>query len=100
MGINPAAMLLGRLQGKQMNQGFNQMSAIAQAMTNPQAAMEQMILNDPRIKNVMDLIAQNGGDGEALFYQKARELGKDPQAILDEAHKGYDNFMNQFNSRY
>ena len=48
----------------------------------------------------MDLIAQNGGDGEALFYQKARELGKDPQAILDEAHKGYDNFMNQFNSRY
>ena len=64
-------------------------------MTNPEAAVQQMLQNDPRVKNVMDFVAQNGGNAQALFYQKARELGKDPEAVLNEARQGFDNFMNQ-----
>lgn len=72
---------------------------MAQAMSNPQAAIQQMMQNDPRVKNVLDLVNQSGTDAKSLFYQVAQQRGVDPQPVLDAARQSYDNFMNQFNMK-
>ena len=82
--INPVASLLGRLSGMQTSQGLNQMSQVSQALHNPQAAMQQILQNDPRTKQVMDYVNQNGGDPKTLFYQLAQQKGVDPDAFLNQ----------------
>ena len=72
---------------------------MAQAMSNPQAAIQQMVQNDPRIKNVLDLVSQSGTDAKTLFYQVAQQRGVDPQPVLDAARQGYNSFINQFNTK-
>ena len=72
---------------------------MAQAMANPQAAMQQMLQSDPRIKNVLDMVVQNGGDAKSLFYQVASQKGVDPQSVLNEAQAGYEAFMQQMNMK-
>ena len=72
---------------------------MAKAMSNPPAAMQQMLQNDPRFKNIMDLIAKNGGDAEGLVYQIIRQRGIDPQTTIGQIQESYNNFMNQFNAK-
>ena len=57
---------------------------MAQAARNPQAAIQQMMQSDPRISKVLDYINQQGGNAEAAFYAKARELGKDPNMAINQ----------------
>ena len=72
---------------------------MAQAMSNPQVAIQQMAQNDPRVKNVLDLVSQSGGDAKTLFYQVAQQRGVDPQPVLDAARQSYNNFMNQLSTK-
>ena len=83
MGQNPFLNLLGRIAPQtQMLQQFGQMAGAA---SNPQAAVQQMMQNDPRIGQVMNFINQNGGDARALFYRMAQQKGIDPNVILNQA---------------
>ena len=50
---------------------------------NPQALLENMIKQNPQMRNVMNIIQQNGGDPKTAFYNTAKQKGIDPQQILN-----------------
>ena len=41
-----------------------------------------MIQQMPQYKQVMDYVNQNGGDAKSAFYAKAKEMGIDPDQIV------------------
>ena len=49
---------------------------------NPQAALNAMMMNNPQMKQVMDIVNQHGGDPMRAFTEVARENGMDPEEIL------------------
>lgn len=51
---------------------------------NPQQAAEQMLLNNPNFKEVMNYINQNGGDAKTAFYNLAAQKGVDPNSVLNQ----------------
>ena len=63
------------------NLNQNRLSQIVtriKSMGNPQMMMQQM----PQYKQVMDYVNQNGGDAKSAFYNKAKEMGVNPDEIL------------------
>mgnify|MGYP006988844137 CR=1 FL=1 len=50
---------------------------------NPQAMMNQLAQNNPRIKQVIDLVNQAGGNPKEAFYTMAKQKGVNPDEILD-----------------
>jgi hypothetical protein len=51
---------------------------------NPQMMMQQMMGQNPQIKQAMDYIQQNGGDPKEAFYKLAKEKGINPDDILNQ----------------
>ena len=49
---------------------------------NPQAALNMMVMNNPQMKQVMEIVNQHGGDPMAAFTAVAKENGMDPDEIL------------------
>ena len=47
-------------------------------MQNPQAALNQMIQNNPKMKEMNQLIEEAGGNPEVAFRKKAEEMGVNP----------------------
>ena len=48
------------------------------SMGNPQMMMQQM----PQYKQVMQYVDANGGDPQKAFYAKAKEMGIDPDMVI------------------
>ena len=46
--------------------------------------IQQMVLNNPNYKQVMDYVKTHGGNPKEAFYQLAKEKGVDPQMILNQ----------------
>ena len=57
------------------------MQAIRTA-ANPQAAMNAMLMNNPQMKQVMDIVQKYGGDPMAAFRAEAEAAGFNPEEIL------------------
>ena len=49
------------------------------AMGNPQMMIQQM----PQYRQIMHYVEENGGDAKSAFYTKAREMGLDPDEIVN-----------------
>lgn len=49
-------------------------------MGNPQMMIQQM----PQYREVMNYVNANGGDAKSAFYAKAREMGLDPDEIINQ----------------
>lgn len=45
---------------------------------NPQALLQNMIQSNPQVREVMQLVQQNGGDAKGTFYKLAQERGINP----------------------
>ena len=58
------------------------MSAVRTAQ-NPQAMLNQMVMNNPKLKNVMDIVNQYGGDPNKALEETAKQYGITPQDIFD-----------------
>ena len=58
------------------------MSAVKTAQ-NPQAMLNQMIMSNPKLKNVMDIVNQYGGDPNKALEEVAKQHGVTPQDIYD-----------------
>ena len=69
--INP---MLANLNQGRLSQIVNQIKSIG----NPQMMLQQM----PQYKQVMNYVNQNGGDAKSAFYNKAKEMGIDPEEVL------------------
>lgn len=50
---------------------------------NPNLMLQQLMMNNPNMKNVMDYVNQNGGDPKQAFYKMAQEKGVNPNQILN-----------------
>lgn len=44
----------------------------------------KILQNDPRTKQVLDLVNQNGGNAESVFYSMAKQMNVDPNTILNQ----------------
>ena len=56
----------------------SQMMQQIKSMGNPQMMMQQM----PQYKQVMQYVDANGGDPQKAFYAKAKEMGIDPDMVI------------------
>lgn len=61
---------------------------------NPMVAINQMAMNDERMKQVSDVIAQNGGIQQAV-YAEAMKRNVNPNDALNEAR----NILQSLNSK-
>lgn len=70
-----------------MSQNYNNnslmgmMNQIRQS-PNPQQAMQNMVMNSPDFRNIVNYINQNGGDARSAFYNLAAQKGINPESIL------------------
>ena len=64
-------------------QNVKQMMGMLNAVQNPQAMLNQLMSNNPQMKNVMDVINQYGGDPQKAFYGMAEKHGIDPNDIFN-----------------
>ena len=84
--LNP---MMGILNQSKMGGLLNQIQPIRTAMqtiraaSNPTAALNQMLANNPNYQQITKLINDNGGDAQKAFYSLANQLGVDPQQIID-----------------
>ena len=82
MGIPVILQQLGKGQMMQNAARIKQMMQTIRAAANPQAALNMMAMNNPQLKQVMEIVNQHGGDAMAAFTAVAKENGMDPEEIL------------------
>ena len=62
---------------------IKQMMGMLQMAQNPQAMLNQMMMNNPQLKQVMDVINQYEGNVDKALEAKAAEYGITPQEIYE-----------------
>ena len=58
---------------------------MVKAAQNPQAVIDQLSQNNPKVQQVLQYIQQNGGDAKAVFYTLAKQKGVDPNQVIQQA---------------
>lgn len=53
-------------------------------MSNPQAALNQLLMNNPNVSQAINFIRQNGNNPQSAYYNLARSMGIDPNEFLKE----------------
>lgn len=81
--MNPILNLLGRANPAVNN--LAQLMSVMKAANNPMEAVNTMAQNDPRMKQVQDVIAQNGGSVQQAVRAIAQQRGIDINALLQQA---------------
>lgn len=64
------------------NNPIKQLFNMAQAAQNPQAFLNNLITQNPQMREVMNLVNQSGKNPKDLFYELARQRGIDPEEVL------------------
>ena len=54
---------------------------MVQAASNPQAMINQLMMNNPQLKQVMDIVNQYGGDPGKALQETAKQMGIDVNDI-------------------
>lgn len=74
---NPIIQMLG---SKAQNSNLKNMIGMMKTAKNPQAMLNQMASQDPRMKTILDMV--QGRDPKQVFLDACRQKGKDPNDIL------------------
>ena len=82
MAIPAILQQLNRNNMLQVAQPIRQMMNTVRAAQNPQLAINQLIMNNPQMKQVMDIVQKHGGDPMAAFRAEAEAAGMNPDEIL------------------
>ena len=82
MAIPAILQQLGRNNMSQMLQPVRQMMNAVRSAQNPQAALNQLIMNNPQMKQVMDIVQKHGGDPMKAFREEAAAAGINPDEIM------------------
>ena len=61
---------------------IKQMMNMVRSAGNPQAALSQLAMNNPQLRQVMDIVQKHGGDPMTAFRAEAEARGVDPEEIL------------------
>ena len=59
------------------------MMEMLKSAQNPQAMLNQMMMNNPKLKEVMGIVNQYGGDPNKALEEVSRQYGITPQDIYD-----------------
>lgn len=51
------------------------------AMSDPNAALQNLVNQNPNVQQAMRYVQENGGDPKTAFYKLAAEKGIDPNEI-------------------
>ena len=76
-------MLLQLAKSNPMMSKVKQMMGMVNGAQNPNAMLNQMMSSNPQLKQIMDVVKENGGDPKTAFYSMADKMGVDPQDILN-----------------
>ena len=76
-----ANSLYNQLNKNQLSQ--NNMINMLKNIKNPQQLIMNMANSNPHVANVLKEVQANGGNAKDLFYRKAKEMGVDPNSILN-----------------
>ena len=69
----------------QPGSNFQQIKGLYDMMKSGGSAegmVQAALMRNPNYASVMSLVNQYGGDAQAAFYAKAKEMGVDPNSIL------------------
>ena len=80
--LNPMMQSLIRPQIMQNIAPVKQIMSTLRNAGNPQAMFNQMLMQNPRIREVMKYVNDNGGNAEQAFYKMAEQKGVDPNEII------------------
>lgn len=61
---------------------IKQMMGMVRTAQNPQAMINQLMINNPNMKQAMEIVQKYGGDAGRAFRETARENGIDPDEIM------------------
>ena len=61
---------------------IKQMMQMVKGASDPKAALNMMAMNNPQMKQVMEIVDQYGGDSMAAFRATADQMGINPDEIL------------------
>lgn len=73
--------LYNQLNKNQLSQ--NNMISMLKNIKNPQQLIMNMANSNPQVAGVLKEVQANGGNAKDLFYRKAKEMGIDPNSILN-----------------
>lgn len=51
---------------------------------NPQLALNQILMNNPNINSIIELVKNNNGNLQTTFYNLAKQKGIDPTEFMKE----------------
>ena len=75
--------IFSTFQPNQANSLFEMLNQVRKS-PNPDAAMQNMLYNNPNFQKLLTYINQNGGDAKTAFYNMAAQKGIDPNIILNQ----------------
>lgn len=75
--------LYNQLKQSSTSNPMNIINAIRRS-NNPYQALINMSQNDNRIAQILQEVNSNGGDARSLFYAKAKQMGVNPDDILNQ----------------
>ena len=82
MQIPAILQQLGRSQSNPMMNQIKQTIQMVKASQNPQAMLNQLIINNPSYKQAMDIVNQYGGDVNKALNETVSQMGIDPKEIM------------------
>ena len=66
-----------------LTQAARQMLGMVNGAQSPQTMINQLMANNPRMREVSEYARQFGGDYQKAFYALAQQKGIDPNEILN-----------------
>jgi len=54
------------------------------SLSNPQAMMNQMLMNNPNVQQALTFIKQAGNNPQTAFMNLAKQKGINPQEFINE----------------
>ena len=82
MAIPAILQQLGKNSMARAAQPVRQMMSAVRTAQNPQLALNQLIMNNPQMRQVMDIVQKHGGDPMKAFREDAAARGVDPDEIM------------------
>lgn len=58
------------------------MIGMLQSSNNPEAMLQYLLASNPRFKDAMNLVRQNGGSPKDAFYALAKQKGINPDEVI------------------
>ena len=83
MALPAILQQIGKSSMAQAAQPVRQLMSMVRAAKDPQAALNQLAMNNPQLKQVMDIVQKHGGDPMTAFRNEAAAMGVDPDEIMN-----------------